>query len=126
MLNRQEAEQAIQEMVRQGRWTHLNAEDIEQMVVKSMRPIINDPARPYWNASSPRVLELLGIEGKIPVEGLPPRKIQGIMVYVNPLAGEKPKHGKRHTHRVMAICPVCDKHLSAGRLHQHVCKEPHA
>lgn len=27
---------------------------------------------------------------------------------------------KRATHRVMAACPVCNRALSAGRLHQHI------
>jgi hypothetical protein len=72
---------------------------------------------------------LLGIKGKLPAEGMPPRMIQGIKVWVNPA---KPKQivdrwGKPHivkssTHRVMAECPHCAQILSVGRLHQHICK----
>jgi len=52
--------------------------------------------------------------------------IQGIRVYIKPRAPKATVDGrvrKSSRHRVMAICPECEKHLSVGRLHQHVCKE---
>jgi len=89
-----------------------------------MKHRFTNPDHPNWPLWSHGLNEALGIKGKLPPEGLlPPKEVQGIMVYVNPLVGEKPAHGKRHTHRVMAICPDCGKHMSAGRLHQHVCKK---
>jgi hypothetical protein len=76
---------------------------------------------------------LLGLpyKAKLPKEGMEPRVIQGVKVWVTPFV---PKMGidrwsgkivkiKSSTHRVMAECPDCGMHLSAGRLHQHVCKE---
>jgi hypothetical protein len=91
-----------------------------------MRTFLRSPAFPQWNAHSPQVRELLGLAptAKLPPEGMSPRVIQGIVVWVNPLPprGAHPRF-KRSTHRVMAQCPACSKVLSAGRLHQHVCRE---
>lgn len=86
-----------------------------------------DPRYPdrRWHASSDGMKILLGLDpkSKYPAEGMPPRTIQGVTVWVEPLKGETPNHGKRHTHRVMAKCPNCHQKMSAGRLHQHVCKK---
>lgn len=55
-----------------------------------------------------------------PRDGMEPRQIHGVWVRVEPLRGEKPAHGKRHTHRLLATCPHCGVEMSAGRLHQHI------
>ena len=62
----------------------------------------------------------LTAKAKLPVEGMPPRMIQGYEVWVNPLGPNKTGH-KRSTHRVLARCN-CGKVLSVGRLHQHKCR----
>lgn len=74
----------------------------------------------YANAQD--MYRLLGVS-RLPVEGMPARDIQGVQVYVKPLsAGPRlPRHGKRLSHRVIAICN-CGQHVSVGRLHQHKCK----
>lgn len=72
-----------------------------------------------WNAHTSEVFRLLGLKpgSHLPPEGMPPREIQGIRVWVTP----KPEGEPRSvcSHRVLAECPVCKKHLSVGRLHQH-------
>ena len=96
------------------------------------------------NMWSEEMMETLGLKagGHLPDEGLPEREIQGIRVYVKPLRTCCEYHrqggqgitcthnsdGKRGSikssrHRVIAICPGCQRHLSAGRLHQHICKK---
>lgn len=50
----------------------------------------------------------------LPKDGLEPRYINHILIWV------APKHlSKRIAHRVMCRCPICGTTLSAGRLHQH-------
>ena len=89
--------------------------------------IISQKAGYTRNMWSPEMMETLGLKpgGHLPKEGMPEREIQGIRVYVKP--ANEPIIGKYYTHRntkhrVIAICPGCNRHLSAGRLHQHVCK----
>lgn len=70
---------------------------------------------------------MLGLtSSKLPVDGMPQRDVQGIRVYVNPLPERAPTNfrGRRFAIRVMAICPACQRHLAASRLHQHRCKSP--
>jgi hypothetical protein len=85
------------------------------------------------NMWSGEMMKTLGLKagGHLPKEGMPERVIQGIRVYVKPAPesvvvvkhfGKRVGILKRSNHRVMAICPGCKRHLSAGRLHQHVCK----
>lgn len=93
------------------------------------RPFLRAPDHPIWNAQHNHVRQMLGLPKKLPREGVPPQVIQGIKVWVNP-AGPRimvDKWGKERvlkssTHRVMAECPLCGKHMSAGRLHQHKCQ----
>lgn len=85
-----------------------------------------------WNAHSADIREMLGLgrKGKLPAQGMEPRVIQGVKVWVEPAAPARyyylgpytPKKIKSSAHRVLAECPRCGEHLSAGRLHQHVCK----
>jgi hypothetical protein len=85
-----------------------------------------------WNAQSRDMKTLLGLKGtaKLPREGMPAQVIQGVKVWV---AAHTPAYRKDRwtgkmvevkssTHRVMAECPRCGQHMSAGRLHQHLCK----
>lgn len=72
-------------------------------------------------------------KSKLPVYGAFARKVcvwwkngqetvcREIIVWINPLP-LGPVRYKRSTHRVMARCLRCEKTLSAGRIHQHVCK----
>ncbi len=71
-----------------------------------------------WTAHSHHVKRMLGLDVNkhLPAEGMAPMLIQGISVYVKPL---DPKRKSARQHRVMAICPLCNKHMSAGRIHQH-------
>jgi hypothetical protein len=83
-----------------------------------MKPMIRG-SRGY-NAHSHELLAMLGVK-KLPPEGMEMRTIQGIRVYVEPLV--KRADGKKTSvHRVIAQCPQCFKVMSAGRMHQHVCK----
>jgi hypothetical protein len=84
------------------------------------------------HASSSEMLRMLGLRpgGHLPAEGMPPRLVDGIKVWVNASPPARYHHGwsakpskvKSSAHRVMAECPACGAHLSAGRLHQHKCK----
>lgn len=86
-----------------------------------------------WNAHSADMKELLGLKrtAKLPKEGMAPRLIQGVLVWVAPFVPKMVKQRwtgkevvvKSSTHRVMAKCPRCGESMSAGRLHQHICKE---
>lgn len=79
------------------------------------------PNREFWYRKfAHHMTARLGVK-KLPAEGMPLRDIEGVQVYVAALKGEKPQRGKRHTHRVIAICPECSQEMSAGRVHQHSC-----
>lgn len=58
-------------------------------------------------------------QAKWPDQGLPPRNVQGIAVFV--LSKEQAK-ARGLFHRARAVCPNCHETLSAGRLRQHKCK----
>lgn len=75
------------------------------------------------NAHSPAVKAMFGLrpEQKWPERGLPVRRVQGINVWV--LSKDEAKQTKKF-HRVRAECPHCGETMSAGRMHQHVCKTP--
>lgn len=86
---------------------------------------IIDPRWPEHNRNvhSDGMKILMGLHPckKWPLEGMPPRIIQGVKVWVKPI-GPDPKQGwRRNTHRVMAQCPLCGFECSAGRLFQHKC-----
>jgi hypothetical protein len=70
-----------------------------------------------WKASAGRVKGLLGLSptAHFPAEGLAPRDIQGVQVYVTAA-----RNDGRRKHRVFAICP-CGRHIPAGRMFQHKC-----
>ena len=85
--------------------------------------IIPDPNRGNWNAHSPAMKQYFGLQPNDPwpANGLPARVIAGIKVWVAPLSPNSADRRSR-LHRVRAQCPLCNAVLSAGRLHQHVCK----
>lgn len=58
-------------------------------------------------------------EQKWPEEGLEPRIVQGVTIYILSKARAKEL---RTFHRARAVCPDCHKAMSAGRLRQHTCK----
>lgn len=72
-----------------------------------------------WPMHSGEMMQELGLKsgGHLPAEGMPERTINGVTIYVLPA---EPSTGRKSSkHRVMAICPVCNRHMSAGRLNQH-------
>jgi hypothetical protein len=77
------------------------------------------------NMHSHEMMEALGLKpgAHLPKEGMPERLIQGIRVYVKPSGEKTSARSNSSKHRVIAICPGCNRHISAGRLHQHDCKE---
>lgn len=88
-----------------------------------MNAFIRSLSNSFRQAHSGEMRTLLGLRynEKLPVEGMPPRIIQGIKVWVTPL-GPNPTKYKRSNHRVRAECPTCHRDISAGRLKQHNCK----
>lgn len=63
------------------------------------------------------LLPMLGVTGgRLPDEGVPPKVVQGITVWVTP------KKGKPSFIRTMARCPQCSRVLTASRLQQHKCE----
>ena len=66
------------------------------------------------------LLRALGLRsgGHFPAEGLPEREIEGVRGYGLPAPGPDPSCRRRKSskHRAMAICPICARHMSAGRL----------
>ena len=83
---------------------------------------IRSTDHPRWPMHNAEMKKVLGISGKLPKEGVPVQIVQRWAVYVSPLVGEAPARGKRHEHRIIAVCPNCKQHLSAGRTQQHVCR----
>lgn len=77
---------------------------------------------PIGHSHAVRAALGLDPKAKLPSLGLPPRDVAGYTLWVEPL-GPNPTRHKRSTHRVMARCNACGRVLSAGRLHQHVCKK---
>lgn len=78
---------------------------------------------------SGELMQELGLRagGHLPAEGMPAREINGVTVYVLPANGPDTtsRRNKSSKHRVMAICPDCQRHMSAGRLtsqHYKHCK----
>ena len=75
-------------------------------------------------AQSNELCQMLGLapKQKLPVEGMAPRLIQGILVWVNPLPEATKSGWRRFSLRVRARCPQCEKEFAASRLIQHTCK----
>lgn len=120
-MTRDHAVALVEQVLKNRNITNIPPEDKERMIQRAMRVMLRDPDYPLWSAGNSAVKKMLGIEGRVPVRGMEPRIIQGWTVYVRPLTGEKPAHGKRHNHRIIAICPNCGQEMSAGRTHQHKC-----
>ncbi len=87
-----------------------------------------------WPAHTNELRKLLGLadKAKLPAAGLAPVVVQGIKVWIEPAPAPvmrtiqwsgKQVVAKSSTHRVMAECPHCGKHMSAGRLQQHKCDD---
>jgi hypothetical protein len=71
---------------------------------------------------SSAMMRALGLKpgAHLPTMGLARRDVEGVTVYVKPVPPREIwDHGKSSAHRVIAICPACERHLSAGRLVQH-------
>ena len=78
-----------------------------------------------YYADARAMREYLGVR-ELPIDGMPPREIQGVTVYVKP-QGPKPspingRGRKRMAHRIMIVC-TCGVHVPSGRMRQHKCKE---
>jgi hypothetical protein len=82
-----------------------------------MQGLVRDRGWPAW---AHHVKQMLGIKGAIPAEGVPEQIIQGYRVYAISLQQAK-EQGVFH--RVRIVCPQCAKHVPAGRIRQHKCKE---
>lgn len=91
---------------------------------KEKMPPLHRPGRPSWNAQSGDVRELLGLarRSKLP-ESLPAQMVQGVKVWIVTREEAQVFSKAKRPHRVMAACPQCGAHLSAGRLFQHKCHE---
>lgn len=83
------------------------------------------------------MLQLLGINGKLPVDGKSSQPLLAldhetgqeveVSVWVIPLVYPRQRTStgrvlKRSDHRVLCECPGCREIVSAGRLFQHVCR----
>jgi hypothetical protein len=90
---------------------------------RRMIRVYDDDGKHGRNAHSSELREMLGLapKAKLPVEGMDAKIVAGIKLWIVPLGANLTRH-KRSTHRLLAECPTCGKHLSAGRLHQHKCK----
>ena len=104
----------------QGRWvsfvrdTSIPGMEITMTVIKNERG---------YQATAEDLYRLLDVQpGKLPVEGMPERRIQGVRVYVRPLSPNPSARRNFQGLRVMAICDGCERHLAVGRMHQHKCK----
>lgn len=65
------------------------------------------------------VLKELGFRtASPPFAGMGIRVLHGVEVYITPLMARR--EDRSGFHRVMAVCPVCRKTMSAGRMHQHL------
>lgn len=86
-----------------------------------------------YNEMMAEILSAFGLtrKSKLPVEGRDARVVNlGLterffkygewIVWIDPVPPEGKK--SRFTHRVKARCLKCSQVLSAGRIHQHVCK----
>lgn len=82
----------------------------------------------YWHgASANDIKQFFGLryEQKWPAEGMSERVVQGFTLYVNPMGkiigrtrwGSPIREGMHS--RLMAVCDICGRHVSYGRLHQH-------
>lgn len=83
-------------------------------------------AHRWFVASSDSVKVLLGFrpEHKWPAKGVEPRTIQGVTVWVAPLLAVG-RHGRAGIpHRAHALCPVCHRAFTLGRLGQHLSVHP--
>jgi hypothetical protein len=69
-----------------------------------------------WTAHDRTVKVLMGLgeKDKWPKEGLPPREVQGIRVWVKPIGNSTAFYL-----RAMCECPICHKKMPIGRLKQH-------
>lgn len=72
------------------------------------------------NAGDMRVLLGLGALDKLPDAGMPPRRVDGVLVWVT-ARSTNPAVSRRRPHRIFAQC-TCGASVPVGRLHQHVCK----
>jgi hypothetical protein len=91
----------------------------KQCFIKSQRGTY--PQYSAQVAWSDEVNEMLGVpkgEG-LPTDGMEPREIQGIKVWVNPLPPIVPGKRRRFALRVRCNCPVCGREMPVGRLRQH-------
>lgn len=79
------------------------------------KPLVTQRSEHKWAMHSGEMMEALGLKAghHLPAEGMPERLIQGVRVYV---LAAKPTAHKSSAHRVMAVCPACERHMSAGRL----------
>ena len=82
-----------------------------------------------WRATSNQVKEHFGLREHEPWpdEGMDPIQVNGVTLYVEPLRTRDERkflwNGHkcyRNPHRLRAICPVCGRPMSYGRIDQHM------
>jgi hypothetical protein len=74
---------------------------------------------PPYAATADEMYAMLGLmKQRLPDEGLEPRHIQGVLVWV------EPKANKPQFIRTLCSCPGCGRTLSVKCLDQHLCDEP--
>ena len=71
----------------------------------------------HFTAAVMRALHLT----RLPVEGMEPRTVLGVRVWIEPLVMPNPTRWKRSTHRLLCVCPLCAWNGSVGRINQHAC-----
>jgi hypothetical protein len=73
-----------------------------------------------WNLQH-HLKEILGLPPKLPSEGREAVLVGNVWVYVMGRdEAQRNTPRSRRPHRIIAVCPRCNKHIPAGRLHQHL------
>ena len=102
---------------------HLPDEGMPERSIQGIRVYVK-PAKPYLSQRNYRLMvaELTSEHNSDQeIDHSKPHPPTALEIALKSL-WNKYRIGKTSGHRVIAICPGCDRHLSAGRLHQHVCK----
>jgi len=81
--------------------------------------LMQHPSHWSYPMNTHAMKSVLGLPPKLPRDGLPPRMIGNVKVWVE--ASSRPEGTNfRRPHRIMSECPCCQKTIPAGRLAQHM------
>lgn len=90
--------------------------------------LVKDLRQNGRNMHTHQLYPILGVKGSIlPKEGIEPRYIGNVLVWVLPKEEAEMKAmmlKKRFVARVLCECPYCGKEFSAGTLDQHIKSYP--